>query len=68
MSNLKLVKKKYEIVGIQKGKEQRVYKSGTVEEIERDEMLNQMEHKTINDILRDMDCFSDYKHYAKEVQ
>jgi hypothetical protein len=61
---------KYQIVGIQTGKEPRIYKTGTIEEICRDECLNEYgfdKHETINDVLRDMDCFSNYVHYAKIV-
>ena len=61
---------KYEIVGIQEGKKPRIYKSGTIFQICKDECLDEYgfdEHKTIDDVLRDMDCFSRYKHYAKII-
>lgn len=56
----------YEIVGIN-GNKVRVYQSGTIRQIEEDELLDQMKHETIDDIIRDMDCFSDYKHYYRKV-
>ena len=56
----------YEIVGIN-GNKVRVYQSGTIGQIEEDELLDQMKHETIDDIIRDMDCFSDYKHYYRKV-
>ena len=58
----------YEIIGIKENGEIRRYKSGTIKEIEKNEMLNQIKHNNIDDILRDMDCLSDYKHYAKTTK
>lgn len=59
----------YEIVGI-KGDNIRVYQSGTIKQIEENELLDndgKVSHETIDDIIRDMDCFSDYKHYYRKV-
>lgn len=58
----------YDIIGVREDGKIRKYQSGTIKQIEENEILNQMQHKNINDILRDMDCFSDYKHYAKEIK
>lgn len=59
----------YEIVGI-KGDKARIYQSGTIKQIEENELLDndgKVSHKTIDDIICDMDCFSDYKHYYRKV-
>lgn len=59
----------YEVVGI-KGNEIRIYKSGTIKQIEENELLDnggKVTHKTIDEIIRDMDIFSDYKHYHRKI-
>lgn len=59
----------YEIVGIN-GDKVRVYKSGTIKQIEEEELLDndgKVSHDTIDDVIRDMDCFSDCKHYYRKV-
>lgn len=59
----------YEIVGVKDGKAV-TYQSGTIEKICDDELLNEYgfeKHDTINDVLRDMDGFGEYKHYAKKL-
>lgn len=59
----------YEIVGI-KGDKVRIYQSGTIKQIEENELLDndgKVSHETIDDIIHDMDCFSDYKHYYRKV-
>lgn len=59
----------YEIVGV-KGDKVRIYQSGTIKQIEENELLDndgKVSHETIDDIIRDMDCFSDYKHYYRKV-
>ena len=59
----------YEIVGI-KGDKVKVYQSGTIKQIEENELLDndgKVSHETIDDIIRDMDCFSDYNHYYRKV-
>ncbi len=60
----------YEIVGIKDG-DVVTYESGTIRQICHDEILDiegEIKHNNIDDVLKDMDIFSDYKHYAKKIK
>lgn len=61
-------KTRYEIIGINSNNKIKRYAIGTIREIEANEMLDQVKHNTIEDIIRDLDCFSDYKHFYKEAK
>jgi len=60
----------YEIVGVTKEKSI-TYKTGTLKQIIDNELLeNSVDiiHETIDDVVRDMDIFSSYKHYYRIVK
>lgn len=61
-------KTRYAIIGINSNNKIKRYAIGTIREIEANEMLDQVKHNTIEDIIRDLDCFSDYKHFYKEAK
>lgn len=62
------IEKVYEIVGVMGGKAI-TYKAGTIAEIEENELLknHDVEHGTIEEIITDMDIFSNYKHYYRII-
>lgn len=60
----------YEIVGVKDGKAI-IYKAGTIKQICKDELLDiegVVNHKDIDDVLRDMDIFSNFTHYARRIK
>ena len=59
--------KVYEVIGINKNGKAIVYQSGTIQQIQENEFLTEIKHRNIESLLKDMDTFSSYTHYAREV-
>ena len=60
----------YEVIGIDKDNKIIVYKEGTLGEIVDDELLGdgETEFNTMDDVIKNMDIFSNYMHYYRRVK
>lgn len=60
----------YEVIGIKNDNKIIAYKEGTISEIVDNEMLDDGEtvFDTIDVVIKNMDCFSEYQHYYRIVK
>ena len=60
--------KVYEVIGVNKNGNVLVYQSGTIQQIQENECITERKHEKIESLLKDMDTFSSYTHYARELR